>query len=83
MLSTTAAVLEILIIGIQSVLWLGLAFAAMLGLNMFERAAGLPDALVIAVVGLVAYAMGVIVDRIADNIRFSNHLRPTIYRPSR
>jgi hypothetical protein len=31
MLSTTAAVLEILIIGIQGVLWLGFALSAILG----------------------------------------------------
>lgn len=69
MLPATAAVLEILIIGIQATGWLGLALAAILGggdrwLVIFQ----LPDALVVATVGLVAYSLGVIVDRVADNL---------------
>jgi 8-oxo-dGTP pyrophosphatase MutT (NUDIX family) len=69
MLPTSAAVLEILIIGIQAMGWVGLALGALLGggklwLQIFQ----LPDGLVVAAVGLVAYGLGVVVDRVADNL---------------
>lgn len=68
MLSTTAAVLEILIIGIQGVLWLGFALSAILGEDALTRPPNVPDAFSVAALGLIAYALGVIIDRMADSL---------------
>jgi 8-oxo-dGTP pyrophosphatase MutT (NUDIX family) len=68
MLSTTAAVLEILIIGIQGVVWVGFALSAILGVDIWLEGRELPDALLVAAIGLIAYALGVIIDRAADTL---------------
>jgi hypothetical protein len=68
MLPSTAAFLEILVIGIQSLAWTWFAAAAVLGTQWWSAVQDLPDALLVGALGLIAYALGVLVDRVADGL---------------
>lgn len=69
-MATTAIFAEILIIGLQAQVWIGLALLAASGPLGLDRddLSGLdvPDALVVLVVAALAYVLGIIVDRLAD-----------------
>lgn len=66
MLPTTAAVLEIFIVGIQALVWVLLLALAIAPSHVRLAEVAESQALTIGVAGLLAYALGVVVDRVAD-----------------
>jgi len=67
-LPTTAAVLEILIVGVEALIWLSLLVLAVLPRSVDTGTFAGSSALAIALAGLLAYALGVVVDRAADSL---------------
>jgi 8-oxo-dGTP pyrophosphatase MutT (NUDIX family) len=65
-LPTTAAVLEILIVGVEALAWVALLVLALTPSTFHIGALAASESLTVAVFGLFAYALGVVADRVAD-----------------
>ncbi|MBN1184796.1 MAG: hypothetical protein JXB49_21095 [Bacteroidales bacterium] len=70
-MNTTAMFVEILIIGLQSIIWFGLLIITLFGENWLillrDFSEGYESIIVILIIGF-CYTMGIIIDRIADFI---------------
>lgn len=70
-MNTTAFFVEILVIGIQSSIWVALMVAALLGYDWFPAAKPFLDSwsgLLTIVIMALCYTLGIVVDRLADAI---------------
>jgi hypothetical protein len=77
-MTTTAIFAEILIIGLEATVWIGLVIAALFDLEMANLSSlSNWETLITVLVVSGAYALGIIVDRVADSVfdPFDNMLR--------
>ena len=75
-MSTTAAILELLVIGIQSLIWLAMLIVAIFGPNWLPKDFLLLYKDYLGIIGLsFAYPLGVMIDEFADEVVFGRIYR--------